>query len=61
MNYDLINIQDGELGRVMAEVGCADRIERIKRLIYWGQQRLLESIALADDEQIKREVVSGDN
>jgi hypothetical protein len=55
MNYDLTNISDRELGRIMAEVGCADRIERIKRLMYFAQQRAFESIALADQAMTKSE------
>lgn len=37
----LIGIDHHELGKQMAEEGCADRIERIEKLMIWAQQRAL--------------------
>lgn len=40
MDYEVIGMSDHEVARLMAEIGCADRMERVKRLMWSAQQAL---------------------
>ena len=38
MNYELIGLSQHDVAKLMAELGCAERIERIMRLMWVAQQ-----------------------
>ncbi|WP_124492435.1 hypothetical protein [Burkholderia stagnalis] len=40
MDYEVIGMSDREVAQLMAETGCADRMERIKRLMWEAQQAM---------------------
>ncbi|WP_157378796.1 hypothetical protein [Burkholderia ubonensis] len=47
----LVNIEDHEIGNVLATFGIAERKERIVQLLLWGQARALEWVAEQDAKE----------
>lgn len=41
--YEVVGFTNQEIGRLMSEIGCADRIERIKRLMFEAQRVILSA------------------
>lgn len=41
MNYELIGLTPHDVAALMAEIGCAERLERIMRLMWAAQQAAL--------------------
>ncbi|CAJ4329415.1 Uncharacterised protein [Burkholderia pseudomallei] len=52
MDYEVLGMSDREVARLMAETGCADRMERIKRLM-WAAQQAMKAVCPRAETRIQ--------